>query len=972
MVRRSHAQHTSLHLPAPFPAYHSLRFSPGPLDSKLLNSKLMMPLAKPYRIVTRACLAALDSLTEYPLTLVCAPTGYGKTTLLTQWSGASVMPIAWLTVDPRDNDPARFWTYVAAALDRTVPGILDTVLPLVNTAHPPESEPIVTALINALAAAPEPRILILDDYHTLDRGNSAIHEAMAYLLEHLPSRTHIVIASRQAPPLPLARLRMQDSVLEIRTPDLAFTLVETGTFLNDRMRLGLTPAEVAALHSRTEGWIAALQLAALSLRNRQDSTQAIAAFSGRDPHIFAMFMDEVLGHVPEETQRFLLQTSILDRIGASIAEAVTESGHSLSALEALERANLFLVPLDDEHQWYRYHDLFAEALRLRLEQTQPELVPVLYRRAGAWCEAHNYMSKAIDFACAAGDMHHAADLIEREASARLAEGRVATVLRWLERLPQHAEWVKPHLGVLHAFVLLLNSQFPECARRLDIAIEHHNSRVDLTAPEDRALLNAEIQSLRAAMAFLIGDLKECVALCRQALAVLPEGHLFRAHTLMTLGRSLWLDGTVEAANEIFIEVKRESEQDGNTYNYSSAISLLGQVRLLQGKVDEALALCRHAVQYLARYGKAGNACGIFAVWGMASYERNALDAAAEHFDRAAELSARQHNAPVTAYSQLMLSHIRQLQGMAPETHGAADKTWLWRWYADYIEAQRARLSIVRGDVELADAWVRIRERLESQRRREGTSQVPQPLLVREWEHLVTARVYLAEGNAPAALQELTALPLDMEASGRILPLLESLVLRVAALAALDALPAARETLRRALALAQPYGLVRTFVDGGPVIRRLLAGMYAGEAEHVPAAGTLTAYALSLLESLGETESVSAQYTEKLAIPESLATAAGSDVEARTSPVDTLSTRELEVLSLMARGASNEDIAHELVIAIGTVKRHVSNIFIKLGTCSRTQTVVRAHALQLIDLNRTAPQWKLRTSRRPTRSRPRQD
>lgn len=975
MERRIHAERDTAHL--------SMRSSAQPgqqLPSGLLSTKLAAPFEKSSRIVPGRAWAKLDQSTQYPLTLVCAPTGFGKTTALAGWANVSDLPVAWLSVDAGDNDPARFWLYVAAALDQSVPGLLDTIQPLVNRIRPLPAEPVVTALINALAAVPEPPILILDDYHTLRDNNTGIHEAMAYLLDHLPPQGHVVIAAQEEPPLPLARLRMRDSILELRTPDLALTLDETALFLNGRMRLGLSKDEVEALHARTEGWAAALHLAALSLRHRRDKAQAIAAFSGRDRHIFDILVDEVLLRLPEETQRFLLETSILERISASLADAVTQTSRGQATLEALARADLFLVPLDDERTWYRYHFLFAEALRLRLSQTQPELLPVLYRRAGAWCEAHEYPAKAIDCAFAAGDVTPAAELVEREAYSQLAAGRVLTVLRWIERLPEDIIRARPHLCVLHAYVLLLNSQFPAFASRLDVAVEALASQTSQLATEESALLHAEMQSLRATMAFLVGDLSECVALCRSVLDVLPERHPLREHALMNLGTSLWLDGAMEAAADALLEAKRMSEVDGSAYFYCSAVSILAQVRLLQGKIDEAIMLCRHAVRHLAQHGNAGNVAGIFEVWASASYERGELEAAAQHFERAAELGARAHNTPVHAYSQLMLAHVRRIQGAAPQRLSSqADQTQLWRWYADYIEAQRARLSVLQGKVASASAWVRARERRESQRRLEGSAyEPPQPLLVRVWEQVVEARVYLAEGNALAALQILAELAPAAEAGGRIAPLVEIQVLRVAALAALGALPLARETLRRTLALAQPYGFVRTFHDGGPVIRQLLAGLYAGEAEHTPPAGTLAGYALFLLSAFGDVESELAQPIPAEPTDEPLdatvvadADDPDDDPDLQTQVVDTLSTRELEVLHLLARGASNEDIAHELVIAIGTVKRHVSNIFIKLGTRSRTQAVARAHALRLIDLNRSGPFWKYRVGRRSAQMRPHQ-
>jgi LuxR family maltose regulon positive regulatory protein len=403
------------------------------------------------------------------LTLVSAPAGFGKTTLLADWLAAVAVDgrtVTWLSLDQSDNHPASFWTYLIAALQTAEPHIGASAISLLQSPQPPPIEPVLTLLLNELGGMSTDLLLVLDDYHVIDARD--IHDGMGFLLDHLPLRLHLVIASRADPPLPLARLRARGELVEIRAADLRFTPDEAAVYLNQAMGLDLTAHDIAVLEDRTEGWIAALQLAALSLKGREDSASFIAGFSGDDRYIVDYLVEEVLKRQPVRIRQFLLQTSVLERLSGTLCDAVTgqDSGPGNGMLEALERANLFVVPLDDRRRWYRYHHLFADVLRARLLDEQPEKVPELHRRASAWYERNGEMSEAIRHALAAGDFSKAAELIELSAPALRRSRQEAALLGWLAALPDELLRCRPVLSNVFAGELLGEGKLEDADARL--------------------------------------------------------------------------------------------------------------------------------------------------------------------------------------------------------------------------------------------------------------------------------------------------------------------------------------------------------------------------------------------------------------------------------------------------------------------------------------------------------------------------
>ena len=930
-------------------AHHSAQA--GATASRLLPTKLAVPQTQSTLIARSHVIGSLGQVEQYPLTLLSAPAGSGKTTLLAQWIASAHPPVAWVSLDEGDNDPVQFWTYILAALDHLVPGILAAVLPSIRAEQPHLPELALCVLLDKLAVVTTPIILVLDDYHVLKEGDTPIHTAVTFLVEHLPPHVHLVIASRTDPPLSLARLRARRLLGELRTADLRFTPEETAIFLTQHRGLALQSHEVATLYERTEGWIAGLHLAALSMQGREDSADFIAAFGGGTRYVFEFLTDEVLNHVPSAIQAFLLETSVLDRLSGPLCDAVTGSCASQGLLNTLERANLFLVPLDDQRQWYRYHHLFADALRLHLHQTRGDRVAELYVRASMWCEQHGQAIEAVEYALRADDLERATRLMETVGEGLLAHGRQATLRRWLELLPDGLLHSRPHLCTLHAHVTLITGQLATFERRVHDAEESYHRASRRLHRAERALLQGELLMLGASAAFLKGDFRQCDALCHQALTSLPSDHALRCYVLLTLGITRWLHGDVQTAGQMLEEVRDAGEASGNTHLVIRSAAYLAQVRMIQGRLREALELCGHARQLLGEGDADADSRGIDVVLGVALYALNDLKAAAEHLERGIEPSAERGIEPGAALLALTsgyptLASIRQAHGDAPGAlqlveRALADACGAWERtrVAAIIRAYQARLWLMQGNLEAAARWAR---GCGHRGVAEGNQSDDYPVYWQTCERIALARVYLAQDNTYEALRVLSQELEAADASGRMGQALEILSLQALAYAAQEETNTALAVLWRALELAEPERCVRIFVDGGAPMRRLLALLQFAQARQ---GGTAISQEVSTF-----VEALVAAFRED---GRGTVALTASNVRQQTQRreeqplIEPLTQRELEVLRLLAGGASNKDIARELVLATGTAKRHVSNILSKLGVQSRTQAISRANMLQII-------------------------
>ena len=698
---------------------------------------------------------------ESALTLVSAPAGFGKTTLLAEWLAAAPADgrsVAWLSLDQRDNDPALFWTYLVAALKTAAPEVGAGALSLLQPPRPPSEAGLVT-LLNDLDALSNDVVLVLDDYHVIDARE--VQDGMAFLLEHLPPQIHLVIASRADPVLPLARLRGRGELVEIRAADLRFTPGEAAAYLNEMMGLVLTAADVAALEGRTEGWIAALQLAALSLQGREDVAAFIAGFAGDDRYIVDFLAEEVLQRQPEHVQQFLLQTSILDRLSGPLCDAVTGQDGGKAKLAALERGNLFLVPLDDRRRWYRYHQLFADVLHARLRDEQPDDVPDLHRRASGWYEQNDEPSEAIRHALAAGDFERAADLVELAIPAMRRSRQEAAVLGWLELLPDEVVRVRPVLSVGFAGALLAGGEFEgvegrlrDAERWLDGATgirqgsQAPSAEMVVVDDEEFRRLPAAIGLYRAALALARGDGPGTVRHARRALDLSPaDDHLGRASAAALMGLASWASGDLEAGHSAYAECMAGLRRAGHIADTFGCAIALADIRRAQGRLGEAMRTYEQALQRASQPGGPVLRGTADMYVGMSEIyrERDDLPAATQQLLRSQELGEHM-GLPQNRYRwRVAMARIRQAEGDlggALDLLDEAERLYVGDFFPNVrpVPALRARVRAAQGEWGEALGWAR----------EQGLSVDDDLSYLREFEHITLARVLLARYTAERA------------------------------------------------------------------------------------------------------------------------------------------------------------------------------------------------------------------------------
>jgi LuxR family transcriptional regulator, maltose regulon positive regulatory protein len=911
-----------------------------PERDRLLATKLHVPRPRPGFLARPRLLERLTEGTAGALTLVCAPAGFGKTSLLGDWARRSQRPVVWLSLDGGDSDPARFWRYVAAALDELRPGVGQRVDALFQGGQPP-LEAVLTVLVNQLVTEPEQVVLVLDDYHLVEAP--PVHDSLAALLERLPWQLRLVLASRADPPLPLARLRAGGQLVELREADLRFSFEEAAALLRMAVGRELPEAAVATLGDRTEGWAAGLQLAALSLQGHADISAFVEEFSGSHRYVLDYLTAEVLDRQPEPLRAFLLETSLLDRLSGPLCAAVTGRADSQELLEQAEQANLFLHPLDEVRGWWRYHHLFGDLLQARLRREQPDRVEELHRAAAAWHQAQGLADEAIGHALAAGDATWAARLIERQIDARILRWEGVTLQRWLAALPAELVSSRPRLALAQARLALIGGHLEAIEGRLDAAEqalaeaaeEPYEPSVGRAASM-MANLPASIALQRAGLANLRGDADQTIASARRALAALGEGEwMLESLARRYLAVGEWLAGRLaeaEAALASSIAVWRAASQRvpaAAALGYHS----LGLVQRDQGRLEAALATYREALAVAADPdGPAPQIAGVARV-GMAGvlYERDELDAALGHAREGVVLCRQLVYTLPLASGLVTLAWIRQAQGDragALDAIGQAERVGVSPAVVGLLNpvpAQRARLALAHGDVDAAVRWVQAR----------GLGAEDDPGYPREREYLVLARVLLATQAPEPALGLLDRLHARATSQGRTRSVIEVRALQALARSAGGDQPGAQAALADALALAAPEGYLRVFADEGPPAAALLRELVGRRQERPAAADAVPRdYLARLVEAF-----------EQAGLPVRLPVRRGGVVVAGL--VEPLSARELEVLRLLAAGAPNRAIAKQLVVTLDTVKRHVSNLFSKLEVANRTQAVARARELGLL-------------------------
>jgi LuxR family maltose regulon positive regulatory protein len=892
----------------------------------LIETKLFIPTVRRSLVVRPRLSERLDRGAAR-LTLLSAPAGFGKTTLLSAWlAGARQRSVAWLSLEESDSRPAAFWTYVITALQRVLPGVGAGALPLLQSAQPP-IEALLATVVNELSAVPNDVDLVLDDYHLVE--DAAVHAGMAFLLEHLPPQVHLVISTRADPPLPLARLRARGELVELRAADLRFTLEEAAAYLNEVIGLDLSANDIATLEGRTEGWIAALQLAALSMRGRADLTGFIAGFAGDDRYIVDYLVEEVLARQPQPVRDFLVQTSILDRLNGPLCDAVTGGHGGKAMLEALDRANLFTVRLDDNRQWYRYHHLFADVLYTRLLDEQSDLVADLHRRASHWYDRNDEPSPAIRHALAAGDVERAAGLVELAIPALRRNRQEATIRGWLGAIPDDVLRVRPVLAVGLAGALLAGGEFEGVEGRLadaerwlrTPADDHAGTQPSAVVLDTEGLtrLPADIALYRAALALARGDIPATLRHAQHAIDHAADDHFRQAAASGLRGLAFWGAGDLEAAHHAYLVCVDGLQRAGHISDVLGCSNTLADIRITQGRLGEASGTYERALRLASSEsgtvtrGTADMHVGLSQI----ACERGDLDAATRHLLISQDLG--EHTGlPQNPYRRrVAMARLREAQGdldTALDLLDEAQRVYVGDFSPNVrpIPALRARVLAAQGRVGEALRWVRDR----------GLSVDDDLSYLREFEHITLARVLLSRHAADgqeAVLHEaarlLQRLQPAAEDGGRAGNLIEILVLQALTHHARGDTAAALIPLERALALAEPEGHVRVFADAGAPMTQLLKAV---------AKQRRTGHYVRRLLDIGTTT-------------------AGP----RQDLVDPLSERELEVLRLLATDLSGPDIARRLTVSLNTLRTHTKNIYAKLGVNSRRAAVRQADGLNLL-------------------------
>jgi LuxR family transcriptional regulator, maltose regulon positive regulatory protein len=902
------------------------------MSETIIATKLFVPQPRPQIVLRPRLIERLDEGLHRKLTLISAPAGFGKTTLVSKWIADRERPVAWLSLDEGDSDPIRFLTYLVAAFRTVAPNVGAGAMGTLQSPQPPPIETVLTSLLNDITAIPDDVTLILDDYHLIDA--KPVDHALTFLLEHLPPQLHLVMTSRSDPLLPLARLRGRGQLTELRAADLRFTPSEAAEFLNRVMGLNLSNENIAALESRTEGWIAGLQLAALSMQGRENVQGFVRAFAGDNRYIVDYLVEEVLGRQPEQVRSFLLRTSILDRLSGPLCDAVTGEDGGQALLETLERGNLFVVPLDDKRHWYRYHHLFAVVLRVRASDEHPEQVPIWHRRASEWYEHNGWPADAIRHALAAEDFGRAAGLVEMSGRGMLTSRQADTFLGWLKALPDELVRTRPVLGVYYALVLLSDdleaaeARLRDAEQLLNMAAQIEDRpgapSVEMVVVDEEGFrsLPGIIAIVRSYLAGARGDEPGVVQYARRALDLLPEGdHFWRGAAASLLGLASWSGGDLEAAYRSFAEGADSLRMSGDRNQEISGAYVLANIRMAQGRLREATRIYEQALKLAAGQGEPMTPLAVDLYVGLSElcYERNDLEAALSYLRRSTEMG--EHGGlPENRYRwYVAMARIEEAQhnlDRALDLLDEAERRYIRSPDPNVrpIAALKARVWIRQGRLAEALGWAHER----------GLSIEDDLSYLREFEHITLARVLIARytsDRVDSAIHEamslLERLLQAADEGGRMGSVIEILVLQALAYEAQSNDALALAPLSRALVLAEPEGYVRIFVDEGTSVAVLL--------EKAAKHGIAPNYVRHLLTASGKAEDRTP----------------GNQVM-----IEPLSERERDVLRLLATDLTGPEIARELMVSPSTMRTHTSHIYGKLGVNSRRAAVRRAEELAL--------------------------
>jgi len=903
-----------------------------------LKTKLSIPLLRPALVSRPRLMECLKEGMERKLVLVAAPAGFGKTTLLSDWAHRDDRLVAWFSIDRNDNNPLLFCSYVIAALQNIDKNIGKAALNMLQSPQPPPLESALITLINSMAPRNPHFGLVLDDYHLVDNGK--IHDALSFLIDHLPEQMHIILTTRADPSLPLARLRARNQLTEIRASDLCFTADEIAELCNERLKLGLSSDDIEMLSARTEGWISGLQLAAHSLRKHSDKSAFIEEFKGDNRHIVDYLGEEVLNHQPEHIQNFLLQTSILNRLSEPLCEAVTQQSHCQNLLDKLDKANLFIFPLDSERKWFRYHGLFADLLQQRLRQFHSDMVKELHHRAYKWFLRNRYREEAMDHALAAEDYEHLAVLIEEFADSIWDRDHLVDLLRWFDALPEKTLSSRPNILIYHARSLNMAGRQEEAEAKLHAAEQLLKSiraeNVDVPAVNadhpgrlNKSAIMGRIATIRAFISAYKGDLQGIKHHARTAIISLDERDLmWRSVAATTLGFAHgWSgDGDMMSARFAFAEAIAVSELGGNTFFHLFAKSCLAHIDAFQGRLKQAEVSLRELLEYAKDNDLhlTGMTASILSSLGLILCEKNEIDEGAALVREGLGLAEQGFDIVTLAACKLNMARVLfytderdQALALIKEIETLWAEYEIPPWIRDATSALKAWLWLRCGRQHEMSKWVAEREL------KFDTAIHPR----REMEYVVFVRYLMAQKKYDDAEHWLDRLIAGAEAGMRVISLIQMRLLKAQIYDAQNKLPAALEELELALYLAQPGRFVRTFVSEGKPIAELLEQVINKDASvgSESQRGYSPAYVKKILSAF------------KIE-PKS---------QTNTCLNEPLSDRELEVLCLIAAGLSNKEIAEKLFVSLNTVRTHTKSINAKLDVHSRTQAVARAKELDLL-------------------------
>lgn len=899
-----------------FPLLATKLFIPPPAESLVLRPRLLQKLEDSLKPICR-------------LTLVSAPAGFGKTTLVSNWitsvkssNHPSTPLISWLSLDDGDNDPIIFWSYVVSALQAQKKNIGKQSLTLLRSPQPPNLETILSLLVNDLVKTPDEFVLTLDDFHLI--RTPSIQQSLSFLIDHSPPQFHVFILSRTDPPIPLALLRGRRQLLEVRQSDLRFTNEETAIYLNDRMKLALPGIDVDTLNSKTEGWAAGIQMAGISLRGRENPSQFIQTFSGSNRYILEYLTDEILDRQPADVQNFLLSTSILEKLSAPLCEAVIAGKINAPAiLEQLEKANLFLVPLDQEGRWYRYHHLFADILRFRLSRSFPDQVAILQQRAAKWFEKNDMLEEALLYTHAAKDDVGMVRLLEQNVGTMRRTGRGITIRGWAKFLPEDVVLSRPWLCILSAWSHVTQAELAEAELYLDRAekIVQKEKSTDVK----RELLG-NISALRTEILHTRGDIPGTKVMAQRAIELLDPSDMGNLATVnYSLGRAYYASGDLIHADQIWSDLLRIQIKTGLPGIYAIITGYQGTILAINGKLQQAIRLYQQAIDYMTTNGIERFYISGFPYGGLGvmMYRKDNLREAEKLIEEGLTQDRiwGNPNAVSTALSNRMYLRIASgnLEGAWSDMQECEQISQGFKPYFDVAStflASQIRFFLAKEDILAARQLV---EKLKLR----GDDPIS---FQREQDHISLSRVLIARGKPVEANDLLNRLAVAAREGERFGRLIEILALRAIALHALNRTSEAIQSLDDSLALAEPEGYVRIYVDEAKPMASLLRmaiqkGIHPKFAERL-----LTAFP----------DSAPQLHSGK------------NDIQKNNLGLsEPLSKRELEVLQLIATGLANKEISQRLFISVRTVKYHTTSIYTKLAVNGRLEATVKARELGLL-------------------------